>query len=178
MLSSSIRRRVAVTAVAGVLAMGLAACGFRPLYGPQSAAATQSELSNVKIDLIEDRIGQQLHNALLDRVNSSGQPQTPEYVLSIEIEETLQELGLRRDETATRANLNVSAAFVLRSAKTLDGKNILLSGHSRSVNSFNIVDSDFATVIAERDARNRAVVIIADDIATRLAIYFSSRSGS
>ena len=178
MLSSRKLRNCGLAVALGLCATAVAGCGFRPLYGPQSAAATQSEMGRVKIDLIEDRIGQQLHNALLDRVTPHGQPQAPDFVLSIEIEETLQELGLRRDETATRANLNVSAAFVLRSNKALDGKKILLSGQSRSVNSYNIVDSDFATLVAERDARNRAVAIIADDISTRLAIFFSSRSGS
>ena len=48
---------------------------------------------------------------------------------------------------------------------------------SRSVTSYDLVDSDFATLSAESDARKRAVRQISEDIKIRLGIYFSAAPG-
>ena len=81
-----------------------------------------------------------------------------------------EDLGIRKDETATRGNLTLSAKFALVDAQS---RNILLSGLSRSTNSFNIVASDFATLSGETDAIERAAREVSDDIKNRLALYFT-----
>ncbi|MEC7397360.1 MAG: hypothetical protein VX639_09450, partial [Pseudomonadota bacterium] len=45
----------------------LAGCGFRPLYGGSENAAINSQLGAIRIATIEDRVGQKIHNLLLDR---------------------------------------------------------------------------------------------------------------
>ena len=50
---------------------------------------------------------------------------------------------------------------------------MVFSGQSNSVNSYNIVDSQFATFISERDARERALRELSEDIRLRLATYFA-----
>lgn len=161
------------TALAVCLAI-LGGCGFQPLYGQRDRGSVAAELAAVKIKLIENRIGQQLHNFLLDRLNPRGKPATAIYDLIIKLKESKEELAIRKDETATRANLTLRAEYELRRAATGE---ILVEGFIRSVTSYNIVDSDFATLSAESDARERAVREISEDIKVRLGIYFSAAPG-
>lgn len=157
-------------ALAAVLAVS--GCGYQPLYGPYAPANTAEELAAVRVNLIEDRLGQMLRNNLLFRMNRQGQPKAPEYELEVRLQESRQNLALRRDETATRANLTVRAYYELR---LVGQERPLFTGRSESINSFNIVRSEFATLAAERDARERAAQQLSDDITTRLAIFFNSR---
>ena len=161
------------TALAACLAI-LGGCGFQPLYGQRDRGSVAAELAAVKIKLIENRVGQQLRNFLLDRLNPQGKPATAIYDLIIELAESREDLGIRKDETATRANLTLRAEYVLESAATGE---ILVEGFSRSVTSYDLVDSDFATLSAEADARKRAVRQISEDIKIRLGIYFSAAPG-
>ncbi|WP_205944887.1 LPS assembly lipoprotein LptE [Pelagibius litoralis] len=151
----------------------LGACGFSPLYsrGDDNSQAVSAELAAVRIEPLRDRIGQQMHNFLRDRLNPNGQPVSPNYQLRLQIQETTSELGVRRDETATRANLKLTANFDLRDAG--NGAS-LINGRSTSTTSYDILENPFATTISERDARDRALREVADDIQTRLAVYFSS----
>lgn len=153
-------------------ALALAGCGFQPLYGPRSVSTTADQLAAVKVELIEDRLGQQVRNNLLDRMSPRGEPEAPRYTLAVALSENLQELGFRKDETATRANLVVTASYALTK---VGEEQPLLKGKSQSANSFNIVDSDYATLIAENDARTRAARRLSDEISTRLAIFFNGR---
>ncbi|MCH8036913.1 MAG: hypothetical protein IIC53_07290, partial [Proteobacteria bacterium] len=77
---------------------------------------------------------------------------------------------IRKDETATRANLILSANFTLRD---LESGRVLLEGRTSSVNSFNILTNQFATGFSEADARERALRELSDSIRVRLGIYFS-----
>lgn len=152
---------------------GLAACGFQPLYGSQGAATdpgVSAELAAVRIDPLRDRAGQQMHNFLRDRLNPRGQPVSPSYRLQVSLVETLTELGVQVDETATRANLRMVADFTLRNFATEES---LLEGRSSSTTSYDILSNPFATTVSEADARERALREVADDIQTRLALYFS-----
>lgn len=150
----------------------LAGCGFQPLHAPADSTGVMpaDRLAAVRITPLEGRIGQQLHNLLRDRLNTSGQPRDPSYLLEIALRVTTKELGIRKDETATRANLTLSATFRLRD---LDSEAVLLAGKSVSVNSYNIFDAFYATTVAEADAKRRGLRELADDISLRLAVYFA-----
>ncbi len=158
------------------IALALSACGFTPLYGGADSQAISpvAHLAAVRISPLPDRIGQQMHNLLRDRLNPIGQPPKPDYQLDLRISESRQELGIRKDETATRANLNLAVQFILKSTQT--GK-ALYSDRVSSVSSYNILTSPFATEFSEADARGRALREIADGIRTRLGIYFSTVQG-
>lgn len=156
------------------IALVLSACGFRPLYGgaDDRSASPVDHMAAIRISPLPDRIGQQMHNLLRDRLNPIGQPREPAYLLDIRLSESRRELGIRKDETATRAELNVSADFALSSTQTHDK---LVQGSVSSVSSFNILTSPFATEFSEADARTRALRELADSIRTRLGIYFSGQ---
>ena len=166
--------RPAAAALLAGIALALSACGFRPLYEvtDDQAVPPIGHMAEILISPLPDRIGQQMHNLLRDRLNPAGQPLDPAYTLDIRLSESKTELGIREDEFATRANLNLSAQFTLNSTP-LGSR--LYSDRVRSVTSYNILTSPFATGFAEDDARARALRELADAIQTRLGIFFSRK---
>ena len=181
-VSAFLTRRRVVGRAGQLAALSLvAACGFRPLYKsePDNPGAVQA-MAQIKIYNViarkrrYDRLGQQMHNLLLDRLNPGGRPSAPAYALRTNLSVSKTETGLRITEEATRARLTVVANFKLTDTAT---RKLLLQGRERSVNSYNIADSEFATLSAESDAAERAVREISDSIKLRLGIYFKSKHG-
>jgi len=161
----------ASVALAAAVAV-LAACGFEPLYGGGRKGAMSAEMATVRIDPINDRTGQQLRNHLLDLMNPTGQPAEPRYRLKVTLSESAGELAVRKSEIATRANLVISASFALREAES---SSPVFSGTSAVTGSYNVLSSDFSTLISEQDARARVVRELAADVQARLAAYFRLR---
>ncbi len=151
------------------LSLAVAGCGFEPLYGRASAGDIDAQFASVKIQTISGRIGQQVHNYLLDRINSDGRPDDPLYLLAVTLEVHSVRLGIERDETATRAKLVLLANIRLLDIATED---VLLNRTARSTNSYNIVDSAVATRSAELDAVDRAAREVSEDIRLMLSLYF------
>lgn len=158
------RKFRAVIVFAAALAVGIPGCGFRPLHGHDAGGAPE-QLAAIRIALINDRVGQRLRNLLLDRLTPLGPPAQPGYLLSVDLRESLRNIAIRKDETATRANLTLTARFHLRRV----GRSNSFRGTAVSTNSYNILDSDFATLSAETDARGRALRDLAEEIRTRIA---------
>ncbi len=149
-------------------------CGFTPLHGQrQSGDSASVALQQISVPPIPERLGQLLRIELTNRLNPKGPPRTPAYVLNISLTEVKQDLAVRKDATATRANLIITASFAL---KGVQAKKILLAGSVRSVNSYNILDADFATLSAESDARRRAARDLATEINSRLGIFLSKQT--
>ena len=87
------------------------------------------------------------------------------YSLKVKISESKSSLNIRKDGSATRAILSISAGFVL--IHNANGSKFKGSAWSKS--SYNVLDSDFATLSAENNARNRALRSIAEEIRLRVA---------
>ena len=159
--------RISLAVAAATL---LAGCGFQPLHGGAIGRDARAELATVRIEPIEERIGQMLRNELLDAMNPTGAPERPEYRLSVTLVESRQELAVRRSEFATRANLQLVATY--RLAPAGNEKVVTTFGSSNVIASYDILSNDYATLAAEADARKRAVREISDDITQRLAAFF------
>jgi LPS-assembly lipoprotein len=157
---------------AAVLAAALAGCGFRPLYGDPAgeAAGVPADFSEIRVGVIPDRSGQILRNYLIRTLNPSGRPVEPRYRLAVTLTETSQDLGIRADDTATRANLIFTAAY--RLTATAD-EAVLVAGQSTAITSYNILIDEFATLTSETDARERALRELSDQIRLRLGLYFT-----
>ena len=111
--------------------------------------------------------GQQLYTFLLERLTPRGVPARPDYVLSVKLNEGIQDLAQRKDASATRSNLVIDATYILSSS---DRQHPLrIQGEVTSINSYDRVASEYATLAAEEDARDRALRTIADEIRTRIA---------
>jgi LPS-assembly lipoprotein len=158
----------------------LAACGFQPVYGGGRGGTELAELQQVRIAPIGQRRGQQLHNALRDRINPQGQPGDPAYRLVVALEEGERRSNVRPDATATRITQRLTAYWELRRIAPAGGaeadpagERVLLEGRSRSFNSYDVLDQPYATTVAERDATERGVRSLANDIHTRVAAYLA-----
>lgn len=147
----------------------LGGCGFQPLYGKSFDAYAPKEFAAIRVKPIKDRIGQQLHNHLLSLLNPRGSPKKPRYALEANISESIASLGVRKSAFATRANLTLRVNYRLL---RIGGQGTILSGNEAIIVSYNILDSDFATLMAEKNARARAVRELALAIRTRLAAQF------
>jgi LPS-assembly lipoprotein len=169
----ALAHRLAVGAllVAGPLA--LSACGFHTVYGDHGAAGKPSaaaQLASVSIDIIPDRIGQMLRNYLIDRFyQDNGRPVSAGYRLSVVLRSTKEDLGIQKDATATRSRLHVMADYQLIDAKT---SKTLYRTSSRAIVSYDISEAQYSTMVTEQDAYDRALTELAEEITTRLALYF------
>lgn len=148
----------------------LGACGFQPLYGKHAAGSAPEEFAKIRVLPIKDRIGQMLRNHLLTALNPRGRSGNSQYRLETRVTESSSSLGVRKTGFATRANLKVTADFSLRGR---GGGKVLFKRISTITVSYNILDSDFATLSAKKDARARAVREISEDMRVRLGAYFS-----
>lgn len=148
----------------------LSGCGFQPLYGDRGAAAgVARQLGGIEVGRIERRSGQQLRNHLIDAFSARGGGEAKPYRLEVALTEAKQGLAIRQDEAVTRYNYRLFGAFrLIRSKDQL----LMFEDTARSSAAYNVVQSEFATLSAERDAEARAARDLSDDIATRLALYF------
>lgn len=170
---------ITVPAILLVLVTLLGACGFRPLYGKdgEGVASAEQHLARISIKQIKNRIGQQLRNNLLSRLNPKGPPGKPLYSLSIKIGDAVSNLGVKKSAVVTRGNLRVSGNYVLTKLYVTTSKGeaivtVMTSGNVLSTSSYDIPQAQYAALAARKDAQARAVREIADDIRNRLAIYF------
>jgi LPS-assembly lipoprotein len=162
----------------GLLLLGLAflaACGFQPLYAERGEATAADQLAAVRIEPMPNRSGQILYNALREGLNPLGRPASPDYVLRVKLDESSEELALRTDETATRVNVTLTAAFVLL---PIEGKTPVLEGVSRTTTAYNVLASPYATLTSSEDARARALDDIAREIRQRLAVFLTRQASA
>jgi LPS-assembly lipoprotein len=165
-------------------AAALTACGFRPLYKKDAFdPGVTHELAQIKVLTVTgrnreddrqeqrryDRLRQQFNSLLRSRLNPDGASRTVRYQLESDLDVSLARTGIQITEEATRARLTVRVTFRLYDAGT---RQILYTGSEQSINSYNVVDSQFATLSAEKDAARRAVREISESLRLRLAIYF------
>ena len=149
----------------------LAGCGFAPLYGHRGAVNASNELASIRIKSIKDRIGQDLHNHLLDLLNPHGRPAQPQYFLKVDLKPHNRNIAVSKEALATRVNYILNSKFNLIEASS--GKSIF-SGLDQVITGYNVLSSSFATKAAENDAESRAVRQAAFNIQTQIASYFKT----
>jgi LPS-assembly lipoprotein len=156
---------------------GLVGCGFQPLYGRMDDADTNvvGHMAAIRIGPIPDRLGQLLRNALQDKLTPRGRPAKPLYRLDVSLTENRSDLVILQDATSTLAKLRIRANYVLIDVAS---SHPLTRGVSASTTVFNIVESEFANINAQADARARTVNAISDDIRLRLGLFFRQRQRS
>lgn len=162
-------------AVALVVAAGPVGCGFQPMYAKTSTQSDPyvEELGGIYVLGIEDRIGQQLRNALVQQLNPRGEPSHSRYQLEISLSETQESLAEQSDGKTTLGRMFLTAQFRL---KTNTSQDAIFSGSSRSVVSYRFQGPRYASVATERDAERRAISDLAEDIRRQLGAYIAQRS--
>ena len=160
----------------------IAGCGFEPLYVEKKTSGDWyydnefdtgiiEEMASVKIELIQDRIGQLIRNDLLDMLTPLGQPKRPKYLLMIDPQrEAVYDQALRNDITATRKRVEYTVAYTMYE----DGKEIV-KGNSVAYGSYDILANPYSMTIAQKKVMKDSAQIIANDISLRIGAYFHSR---
>jgi len=156
------------------VALLLTGCGFRPLYSETvSNAETVTSLEKIRVSGASTKTDAVFRNFLLDRIAPAGAPDKYEYELGFRLDERQIGSGVRIDASVTRFNLQLSASYQVKDAKTRD---VVYSGNSRSVVAYDVLRSQFATVIERENARERAAREIANDIVLRLSLFFERQA--
>lgn len=138
----------------------LAACGFQPAYAPGgSAAALQNR---VAVDQPSDRPGFLLVRQLEDRL---GRPADTAYRLGVRLSLAQEERAIDPDGDIRRFHLIGTADFALVEAGS---GATLASGQVENFVGYSATGTSVATVAAARDAQERLMTILADQIVLRL----------
>ncbi|MEC3860881.1 LPS assembly lipoprotein LptE [Mesobacterium sp. TK19101] len=140
----------------GLAFAGLSGCGFAPAYGPQGGA--QRLQRQVALNVPTDRNGYLLNRRLEERL---GRAEAAAYDLTVTVTTDRQGLGSTQDGRTTRFHLLGNARMVLRAA---GGDQVLFEGATSAFTAYSTTGSTVATLAAERDASERLMVILADQI--------------
>ena len=141
------------------LPLALAACGFSPvntpgntLVGKISVSEPDSRESFLLVQRLEERLGR-TRNA--------------QYELAMNLK--ISETGLAEDATAQLRRFNVlgQADYTLRNVTTGE---ITASGSVDNFTGYASAGTTIATLAAQRDANERLMTILADDIVKRLQL--------
>jgi LPS-assembly lipoprotein len=155
-----------------LMLLSLSGCGFTPLYGRHDSGGNVSlALNEVAVATIPERRGQMLRNAIIDRLYQNGTSATPRYDLTIGLEQTNADLGVRRDATSARTQIILTARYSLNQR---DNGTMILSGIAKTSVSYNKLDAQYATLTARENAETRALHEVSEQIINRLALHFKT----
>ena len=149
----------------------LAACGFHPLYGRSATGpGIAGTLSEIYVEPIPDRVGYQLRNNLLDLFNATGRADDAAYRLKLTLNEEEQAVALQTNTNITRYNYTLKAHYELIPKGSTE---VAKSGDVTTLTAYNVAAAPFlyATVTAERDAKDRAANEVAERIRIAVAVY-------
>lgn len=167
---SALRRGLLAVAAAALLA----GCGWSPLYAPSSSGGDGPAvrgLSEISVDVIPDRPGQLLRQALQARFYGAGTSRASLYVLHANFGLSSDSFAVRQDNTATRARLIGATAWTLTASDPRLGT--VASGTARVVDGYNIFDQQyFSADLAAESAQRRIAEALADRVTLQLAAYF------
>jgi LPS-assembly lipoprotein len=150
-------------AVLASLTLLLAACGFSPMYGSSSAGSAHA-IGPVAINEIDGKAGHVLRTELM-RILDVENDGSPPSDLHITLSEQVAPLGLRRDESATRAELRLIANYVLTPP---NGR--VMRGSVVTVVDYDVPTAAFGEISAQDDARERAGETMAERFRAELAL--------
>ena len=143
------------------LPLALAACGFAPVYGPGGVGT--SLRGQVLVQEPDTQSGYLLTRHLETRLGRSGA--TPRYALDFEIAVEQDRLAINAAGDTTRFNLTGRVSYALRDT-TLG--TVVSSGTVENFTAYSATGTTVATLAAERDAIERLMSILGDQIIARL----------
>ncbi|MGK2741773.1 hypothetical protein ACSHT0_12845 [Tepidicaulis sp. LMO-SS28] len=169
------RRQIAPLAFLMIAALGLAGCGFQPLYADRTGGApVKAKLEAITIEAPGGEVGNGLKFNLEDLIGERGVAST-RYSLRLSPQVRESNVAVRQDTEVTRRNVRLTTRFDLYDSEVGE---VVLSGSSTSTGSYNRVDSEFANLMAYRNVEDRVIRDTAQDLYTRLSIYFQRQPRS
>jgi LPS-assembly lipoprotein len=148
------------TVLALLSAAPLAACGFTPVYAPGGVG---TELrGRIRAAEPDTRLAFELVARLEDRL---GRGDAAVYDLSYDIETTSSGLAITDADDITRVNIAGTLRYALASRET--GAQVY-SGELSTFTAYSTTGSPVATAAARRDAEDRLMIALADQLVSRL----------
>jgi LPS-assembly lipoprotein len=168
-------------AAALALMLLLSACGFTPLYSSNGGDTLGVQLAQIRVAPVSDitgdayakdyyrqgrttRLGQLLQDGLERRL--TGDFNAP-YRLQVSIEERIEGIGIRSDESFTRQRISLIARYEVLPV----GSDVsLYKGEAKSDIGVDRVRSEYATLTAERAASERNAQLLVQQITAKVAL--------
>ena len=161
----AIRRVLATTA--GIIAIiGLAGCGFTPLY---ATPGVSPGLSAIDVVAPQGRAAYLLREDL-DDLLAHDKPAAAQWRLDLTTVQSRDPRGLRTDNVAERYELGLAVTYTLTDLAT--GKQVH-AGEVRSQVSYDAADVPYAGIAARQDSQNRAAADAARRIHIDLAAWMA-----
>ena len=143
------------------LPLVLTACGFTPVYGP-SGAGTRLR-GQVLVQEPSTQAGYLLTRHLETRLGRSSI--APRFALDLDIATEEDGLAINAAGDTTRFNMTGRVAYALRDTSV---GTVVTSGTVENFTAYSAIGTTVATLAAERDAVERLMVILGDQITARL----------
>ena len=147
--------------------LALAACGFTPMYA--SGGNVAPRLSSIDVVAPQGRVGYLLREDLDDAL-AHDKTTASAYRLDLEVNQSRDPHGLRRDDVAERYELGVSVKYTLTEIAT--GK-IVHAGQVTTEVSYDAADQPYAGIAARQDSQQRAASDAARKIQLQLAAWLA-----
>jgi LPS-assembly lipoprotein len=149
--------------------IALPACGLRPVYSGGSHGPVATMLASIEVATIPEKSGWLMHNALTDRIKSSGSA-AARYRLEVQLDDRVDGFGVRQDNAVTRERRTLRARYRLIEAAT---GTVVLDATAGSDTGIDVVSSEYAVIAAENSALEWLTGDVADQIIARLARFAS-----
>jgi len=143
------------------LPLALAACGFSPVYGTDGTGTKLR--AQVLVEEPSTQEGYLLTRNMETRLGRSGS--NARYILSYTITTKEDGLAISESDETTRYNIIGKVAYSLQDTTT---GTVVTSGNVENFTAYSATGTTVATLAAEQDALERLMVILADQITTRL----------
>jgi LPS-assembly lipoprotein len=161
------RIALALAVVASLSSVGLAGCGFTPLYARQGLVRS---LGAIEVVAPEGRTGYLIRQHL-DDAFAKDHTAAPEYRMNLSLGEARYPRGVRIDNVATRYEYVLTAAYVLtRVSSGVQAKR----GSVRVELTYDSADQPYASIASQQDAQDRAAEEAARRIQLELAVWLAN----
>ena len=162
--------RIAAAGLLAAAAIGLAGCGFTPLYATPGVSAG---LSSIEVSAPKGRVGYLMREELDDALarNKAG---APVYRLDLEITSSRDPRGLRADDVAERYELGLTVRYIL--TEIASGK-VAHTGTVTTEVSYDAADQPYAGIAARQDSQQRVAADAARKIHLDLISWMARGSG-
>lgn len=153
----------------------LTSCGFEPVHAKRNGASGETvagleaidirvssarvQQSNISTQQNTARMAQLLQAELEDQFNPDYIRAPKRYILNVSLTESIGSVFVNPDGTSSRNDVTLASNF---SITTIDDPKVLRSGSMSRVSSYNVSErADYATYVAEQDARKRGIAELA-----------------
>ncbi len=165
------RRTVLLGAAASV-----AGCGFHPLYVPtEKGYAAGEDLQAVYVDVMAERQGQLLRQALQRRFAGTDEGVAKKYELYGGLSIAAESIAIQRDTSSTYTRLTGTANWALRTMAVPPVP--LTQGSTRMIDGVNILDNQyFGADLETEEVYRRIAENCADQITLQVATFLRHRA--